>query len=831
MSLGLSALSPATARAAQPRIARIGQAPHLPAGTQPLSAVPADQVLRIALALKPRDAAALAAYASAVSDPGSPLYRHYLRPGAFAVRFGAAPATVARLRRTLSAAGLSAGALSANHLSLDVVAPTGRLETALHTELARVLVDHRAALVNTQAPALPVGIASAVQAVVGLDGLATMRSQRVPARIRRRPLTPRAAAATTHVRSRQVPQACSAASSAAARQGADTATQIASAYRFSGLFTSGDEGAGVNVGVYELEPDAPGDIAAYQACYGTDTPVSYQSVDGGAGSGAGSGEAAFDIEQLIGLAPRANLIVYQAPNSNADTPGSGPYDLFSQIIGQDRVSVITNSWGECEAVEGLSSARAESTLFEEAAVQGQTIVSAAGDTGAQDCLGAGATPDYSPAVDDPGSQPFVTDVGGTSLTALGPAPTETVWNNGGSLLSAFGAGAGAGGGGVSRFWTMPDYQAGAAARLGVVNANSSGATCGVSSGYCREVPDVSASADPNHGYLIYYNGSHSVAGQPSGWQATGGTSGAAPLWAAAFALADAERSCAGAPIGFANPALYAVAASGEGTLFNDVTSGNNDFTGTNHGAFPATAGYDMASGLGTPNVTALAGALCAASLRVSVPRSLESFIHTARTLRVGVVAPPGTTTIVRVSGLPRGLGYAPASHVISGRAGVTGRFTVHVSVTDSDGAVRAGAFLWIIAGRPRVSAVRLSGTRERRPVLTLALSTGRAEVPLTAVRLTLPAGLVLRRGASVSVWSGGRRVSRTLRGSGRTITLSLRRGVSRATVRFTRGALSESAGVAAAVRRRRVSPLTLTATLHDAANVNSPARVSVRPVN
>ena len=113
--------------------------------------------------------------------------------------------------------------------------------------------------------------------------------------------------------------------------------------------------------------------------------VSYVKVDSGVGTGAGQGEAALDIEQLIGLAPKANLIVYQGPNNNSDSPGTGPYDTLAAMVSQDKAQVMSNSWGECETLEGLTDAHAESTLLEEAATQGQTFVSAAGDSGSEDC--------------------------------------------------------------------------------------------------------------------------------------------------------------------------------------------------------------------------------------------------------------------------------------------------------------------------------------------------------------------------------------------------------------------------------------------------------------
>ncbi len=808
--LGAAASPALAARPAAQRLVRIGSAPVLPSGSQPLaSAASASQKLRVTIALAPRSASALAAYASAVADPSSPDYREYLTPQAFAARFGASLASIATVENALKQAGLHPQGLRANHLSLDVVADAAAYERAFHLRLAHMeLPSRRSVLVNLQAPALPADAAAHVQAVIGLDGLQTLRTSLERPSAKTGSQAPRPATPTTHAKTaEQTPEACAAASSAASQQGAYTADQIASAYGFDGLYSAGDEGAGVTIGVYELEPNLTSDIAAYKSCYGASTSVTYTEVDGGAGTGAGSGEAAFDIEQIIGLAPRAKINVYQGPNSNSDNPGSGPYDIFATMISQDKVSIISNSWGECEAQEGAGDAHAENTLFEEAAVQGQSVLSAAGDYGSEDCDGATADGSYSLAVDDPGSQPFVTDVGGTSMTALGPPPTETTWDDGGSD-SPLGltVGSGAGGGGISSFWTMPAYQSSAPASLNVVNPDSSPTPCG-STGDCREVPDVSADADPAHGYLIYYNGDNSVPGEPGGWQASGGTSGAAPLWAAVFAEANADSACAGSPIGFANPALYRAAASGENTSFTDVTSGDNDFTGAAGGLYPATPGYDMATGLGSPNVTTLATALCAQSLRLSAPASLQSFVHTARTLRVSTAdADPAVT--VSVTGLPHGVGFDASTDTISGTPTVPGTYTVTVAAFDSTGAVRSARFVWSVAARPSLTHLSLTGAAIGTPVLSLRLSAGRAEAPLDAVTLTLPAGLVLADRAKLSViaLSTDTAVGHRVSGGGRQVKLTLTRASTPVVVRFGPGALREAGSVAAGARRKLIKP-------------------------
>ncbi|MGH2929914.1 MAG: S53 family peptidase, partial [Solirubrobacteraceae bacterium] len=374
----------------------------------------------------------------------------------------------------------------------------------------------------------------------------------------------------------------------------------------------------------------------------------------------GTGEAALDVENLIGLAPDVRVLVYQGPNSNSGNPGSGPYDTFSQIINQDRAQVITVSWGQCEAALGQPNAIAEHTLFEQAAVEGQSVIAASGDNGAEDCDVEGEVPHVQAAVDDPSSQPLVTGVGGTSLPALGPRPTESVWNGRASLADPT-IQAGASGGGVSSFWAMPAAQSDAAVSLGVHNPLAGGSTCGNPGGWCREVPDVSADADPQTGYLIYWNGRESVYGQPAGWQGIGGTSGGAPVWAALLALADASPGCSTSPVGYADPALYRAADSHYAADFNDVTTGDNDFTQTNGGRYAAGPGYDLATGLGSPDAAALVPALCANTVRLRDPGDQRSTLHASVSLTLHADDTAATpVTFGRfgrsgASGLPRGL--------------------------------------------------------------------------------------------------------------------------------------------------------------------------------
>ena len=464
--------------------------------------------------------------------------------------------------------------------------------------------------------------------------------------------------------------------------------------------------------VYELEPDDPSDIAAYQSCYGTHAAISYVPVDAGAGTGPGSGEAALDIENLIGLAPNVNVLVYQGPNSNSGSPGSGPYDTFSAIINQNRARVVTVSWGQCEMMLGQSDASAENTLFQQATIQGQSILAASGDSGAEDCDTGGALSQTQAAVDDPSSQPFVTGVGGTTLSALGPRPTEAAWNSGGTVLSGM-LQPGATGGGISALWPMPSPQLDSAATLNVRTAQAAGSACGHPGGFCREVPDVAADGDPATGYLIYWNGKGEVTGEPAGWQGIGGTSGASPLWAAMLALTDASRACSGAPVGYANPALYRAAGSAYGDDFNDVASGNNDFTGSNGGRYAAAPGYDPATGLGTPNAASLATALCANTIKITNPGPHQTTIHQSVSLSLHATSASGAPVTYAAAGLPPGLKLDASTGRVTGRPTRGGRYTVRVSARDSASQTAGASFVWTVSGLPTISRLSLRQGRRR----------------------------------------------------------------------------------------------------------------------
>src|SRR6266516_2982348 len=300
--------------------------------------------------------------------------------------------------------------------------------------------------------------------------------------------------------------------------------------------------------------------------------ISTQLVDGATQTaGQGAIEVELDIEVVAAMAPKAAQIVYIGPNTT-----QGVNDTYNKIVTDNKTQITTTSWGECESQSGNAELQSLDNIFKQGSAQGMTMFAASGDSGAYDCN------DSNLAVDSPASDPYITGVGGTNLqTSAGAYGSESVWSNPtDTQRSPKGSG---GGGGISGLFPEPSWQTGP----GVKNQYSNGN---------REVPDVAADADPQTGYAIYCT--VSAAGCPAtGNAVVGVTSAAAPLWAGSMAMIHEYLQQQGkARAGFASPLLYSLASSTQQyPPFHDVTSGNNLF-------YPATASYDQASGLGSPNI-------------------------------------------------------------------------------------------------------------------------------------------------------------------------------------------------------------------------------------
>jgi len=822
---GAAASPAATARLA------VGTASRLPLGARSTGALPATQELPLSIALTPRDPSGLQAYATAVSSPGSPDFHRYLTVAQFASAYGATTSEIAAVRSALRAAGLTVGAPLANQLTLPASGTAAEVHQAFATKLVQVqLAGGRRAYANAVAPTVPAAIAGDVQGVIGLDTLVREHRQgAAPAASHR--LAPRAALSRVVTGG---PQPCSAAASAAQAQGGYTADTIASAYGFSSLYGARDLGAGQTVAVYELQPYDPADVATYQRCYGTSASVTNVAVDNPPAfvPGGDDTEAALDIEQVIGLAPAARILVYEAPNS-----GAGPIQAYATIVSQDQAKVVSSSWGSCEAdalTGGPAMVRAENTLFEEAAVQGQTIYEASGDAGSADCSQSDPT-NTALSVGDPASQPFATGVGGTALyttSSSGPglwSPgdplDQAVWNDGNTPSNGTtpSGGASGSGGGISSYWAMPAYQSGAPRSVGVVNALSSGTPC-QQAPYCREVPDVSADGDPVTGYVAYTTSPPSG----SGWSVIAGTSAAAPLWAAFTALVDGSPTCGGRAVGFVNPELYRVAGYGYGANIGDVSlaspvsgAANNDALGTNGGRFPVTPGYDMATGLGTPIAPALARSLCTVySVAVTDPGHQSGSVGAALRLPIHATDSGRAGLTYGALGLPAGLTINAGTGLISGTPKAVGTSTVTVVAGDQYHNAGATQFTWTIkaaARLPMLERYRLTGIGHGRARLTLTVLAGPGAPALRKVSVALPRGLrFASRTRGIAVAEGGKRVRSTTQLAHGVLTISFRSSLRRASITIGEPAISVSQSVRSAARHHRFGLLAVVVVITDA---------------
>ena len=233
---------------------------------------------------------------------------------------------------------------------------------------------------------VPAALAGRIQAIVGLSDLAPSHPAGLSLSAGRADVHGR-----TSVRASTLgtgPQPCQAASTAAAAAEGYTADQLASAYGFTGLYAAGDFGAGETIAVFELESFSQADVRAYDECYfpgqaaAMEASLHVLAVDGdSAAAPASDVESTLDVEDVSGFAPQATIDVYEGPNND-----TGPLDVLSAVVSQDRAQVISTSWGNCEPQDGGSQVTSvEANLFEEAAAQGQTVVAASGDDGSTDC--------------------------------------------------------------------------------------------------------------------------------------------------------------------------------------------------------------------------------------------------------------------------------------------------------------------------------------------------------------------------------------------------------------------------------------------------------------
>ena len=292
-----------------------------------------------------------------------------------------------------------------------------------------------------------------------------------------------------------------------------------------------------------------------------------------------AGETTLDVQRIHAIAPDAGIVVLTSPvNETEGTIGLPQFlQLEQYAIANHLGNIISQSFGASEVTLNNSGGKQEvqkwDAFFKQATTQqGITFFAASGDNGATDYADVQMTKfSPTPTIGFPADDPWVSSVGGTTLQRESTGFQETAWNSGGDASE----------GGFSKFFPTPSYQMTLPASVQNQLNNR------------RGVPDIAANADPSTAMAIYSS-------DDNGWTFIGGTSASTPLWAAFMAIAN---QMAGHPLGFINPTLYKLAASSTYAQdFHDITTGNNSVNrdGVQVQGYPAVAGWDPVTGLGTP---------------------------------------------------------------------------------------------------------------------------------------------------------------------------------------------------------------------------------------
>jgi kumamolisin len=612
-------------------------APEMP-GASAFGSTPASTPEQVSFILKERNVSALE---SAVTGG----LKNFDSVGHFAAKYGQTSDVVSALTSYLASFGITTSVYPGN-VDVSASGTAGEFNKALsmtqknyHVPAQPGLGGHKIKAQSvysaTGAPDLPSNLARYVLAILGLTNYSPFSTNLVHGN---------AATETTSPSSSTGDQAPN-----------YLPRDFAATYGLDPLYRQAN-GAGETTAIVTLaalDPGAPQYFWQNVADVpNTGRTVTVDNVDGGPGApsdASGSGETDLDVEQSGGLAPGANVIVYQAPNTDP-----GFIDAFFSAASQNEADTLSTSWGEAEDVITIESAEGAETsaytsafdeAFLELADQGTSVFDAAGDAGAYDDSDELGTTNLS--VDTPADSPYATASGGTTTpftaTLTGPdgsatvtVPKQRAWGwdylfapwaaiNGLTYDESVLQNIGGGGGGYSVIESEPSYQtlvSGTSNYHGVqyltptdYEAVAPGVTdptawditstpplvSGRGSG--RAVPDVSADADPLSGYLLY-EPSFAGIGEPTLQGDWGGTSFVAPQFNGSTAVID---SYLGHRVGLWNPNLYAFAAGPNSpvTPLNQLGTGNDNlfFTGN-----PGER-YNPATGLGVPNLSKFANDL------------------------------------------------------------------------------------------------------------------------------------------------------------------------------------------------------------------------------
>jgi subtilase family serine protease len=544
----------------------------------------------------------LQALITAQQTPGSPLYHKWLSTEEFAARFGAADSDISVIKQWLEHQGLSFLGVARSKNRIFVSGTTEQVKAAFGVDIRYYTVNGEKHYAPSSDITVPAAVASLVQSVANLSTF------------RPRP----------HVKLSKPRRAVQA--NFTSSQSGDhflTPKDVSTIYNLNSAYNAGYTGSNQAIAVVGQSAIVLSDIEHFQTAAGFSKkdPILVLVPNSGTSTVVSGDEAEsdLDLEYSSTIGKDATIyFIYVGNNSNYSLWDSIEYAVDNKVA-----PIISNSYGICETALSSSDYASLNAVLAQAAAQGQTVVTASGDSGSTDCYGVTgltATQQKALAVDFPASSQYVTGMGGTEFSADNVASSNTtywtstsgsdivgsalsyipeqVWNDGSSTN-----GLASGGGGASSLTARPSWQTGVS---------------GIPSGSYRLVPDISLdSSSDNAGYLYCSSdsGSNGVSGScTNGFRdsnntyltVAGGTSFASPIFAGMLAIINQKLNSDGQ--GVVNPILYTLASDSNtfSSAFHDITTGSNKCTaGSNYcssaGAsqYAAGTGYDQASGLGS----------------------------------------------------------------------------------------------------------------------------------------------------------------------------------------------------------------------------------------
>jgi subtilase family serine protease len=580
---------------AAPQVLR-GHVPRITSKLKPVGRLDGARRLDLAIGLPLRHVEQLTNLLEDIYQPSSPNFRRYLTPDGFASAFGPTEQDYQAVIAFAQAHGLTVKRTHSNRTLLDVSGTVGDIEKAFHVNMRTYQhpVEARTFFAPDVEPSPDLD--TPLLAISGLDNYVKPRPQIRP--------DVRVLGGGGSTGGSGGGGGPGGSGSGGTYMGSDFIDAYAPGVTLTG--------SGQSLGLFELTGYDPDDISDYEGEAGL-PPVNLQNIliDGFDGDDTNyeyAIECTADIEMSISMAPGLdNVLVYEGPTPLDEAPLLTNYiqppvttaqinDVLNRMATDDLANQLSCSY---QMDINLSTVQ----IFQQFAAQGQSFFQGSGDAGG-----------YPGAIDEPSDDPYLTVVGGTTLntSSSGGWQSEVVWLTPASNDPLFGySPEAASGGGVSLTYPIPTWQQGIS-----MTANQGSTTM-------RNLPDVSLVA--NNVDVVWGN---DYIGESFDLPEAG-TSLATPLWAGFMALVNQQGASQGLPpVGFANPALYAIGKSTNySACLHDITSGNN-FSPNSPSKYSATTGYDLCSGWGTIGGSNLINALLAPpteNLLVTPPVGFTSF--------------------------------------------------------------------------------------------------------------------------------------------------------------------------------------------------------------